>query len=68
MRMTKAHKQRTAREVRRRHGIELTPDEVEASLSESIRTSRRRMVEMGDTEFSTMTDEEVYRWMREAIG
>lgn len=66
MDFTKPHMQFTAREVRDRHGIEMTPDEVAASLNESIATIRARMVEMGYPEFAGMPDEEVYATLREA--
>lgn len=66
MKLSPTHKQRLARDVRKKHGLELTPDQAESELVAAMQTIRQRMIEKGHAEFATMSDEEVYAIVREA--
>jgi hypothetical protein len=68
MKLSRTHKQRLARELRNRHGIERTPEQAEGLLSSAVRNVRRQMIAKGHGEFRDMTDTQVYAAMMEALS
>lgn len=65
MKRTKAQLQTVARKVRDGHGIELTPAQVQIELDNAYATIRREMVRAGHSEFAGMSDEEIYKMLKE---
>lgn len=64
--LPKPERQRLARSARDKYGMELTPDQADATLRRALERIRAFMVEHGHMEFAAMEDDELREMVREA--
>lgn len=53
--------------MRAKHGIELTPDQVERELNQAIKAVRDVLVKKGYTELANASDEKIRQIIHEAL-